>query len=466
MSSDNRYDILKKLLVAVFTDAGISFDDDGISKENPYINREPFKSTRSIATFKAQYSQLFEYALLDDSAEFRNSKVSLNSEELIQNAQKYLCDSGVDLSEWYGLTIEKEYWRRLLCEAVVSHILPAIFFIESRVRDGADGDVKKHFRSAIDQIQTMFDREFMYCCRNLSVIELTGPDAEGEPDYILPISSELIDYPVLIPWKQITMKFDLDSTYFPSIGKITNIHLTAAEDPMLNGFYKVPDDQQLMTISPARSEIRTHYFPVSYIGFDSRIAGKPDVMYRVYLHKDEEQLREEYHNSAELKSRITEKALRDISDFIKEKEKDYYISIAEQIRYILKSVYEVDPHIFEDRTPDMELCKDALECFGCDSEMIAEKLTRLYGEDKAKKIITGQIFDVCFVLASRLSEHGQRLAGKFRKYMPDEKYNNYLNAIRKILDNCQESSSESNCFEPLNTASDRFYAYLSTYEEL
>lgn len=470
-ASNGRKEYLAELLTSVYGTTNINYENnesvEDVSTGNSIFGSCKFDTRKSMGHYCERFRELFEYSLLNDKFEFtppRKKNTTLGTDSILTNAEIYLAKIGVDFSQYFGMKINREKWRWVLYEAMILHLLPAIFFVEYKDRNNDNhpfDDIHLQIQAAVMRIQTLIDREFFFICRDSSITKVYDTRFKNKKfNYKLPIEISSMEPPRIVKWENIAVNINCD---YEEI-----YHNEDEEQPekLLDGFIRVDEQKEEkieISVNPDNNTAFT--VSISSMSYEPKKNLTNDIEYYTYIDdSDKEKLMTQYKTNTKLQGDIKKKAQKDISDMFKANEKDYYRSIANYIEDGLERIFKIDIHLFIKEEISISKCKEALKVFSAEADEIVDSYIKRYGVERCRIMVKNTLIELISNFSKQLEATSEQLTDKYKTLLDyswrDEHkkaIGGYLSTASSLSPSVKKVPPELTTFERLKKAVKKYY---------
>lgn len=470
-ATNGRSAYLKELLEFVYHTTNINYENNesvkGVSKGSSIFGSCKFDTRKSMGFFCERFRELFEYSLLNDEFEFTppgEKDTTLRTDSILRNIEIYLNKIGVDFSQYFGMEINREKWRWVLYEAMILHLLPAIFFVEYKDRSNANhpyDDIHLQIQAAVMRIQTLIDREYFFICRDSNITKVYDSRYSNQAcNYKLPIAISPMEPPGIVEWENIAVNINCDYE--------KSYHNEEEEQPekLLDGFIRVDEQKEEkieISVIPKNNSAYTVY--ISSMTYEPKNNLTNDIEYYTYIDdSDEEKLMTQYKTNTQLKGDIKKKAQKDISDMFKTNETKYYRSIAKYIKGALDSISKIDMQLFIKEDINILKYKEALKVFSAEADEIVDFYIKKYGKEPCKLMVKNKLIELISNFSKQLEATSEQLTDKYKTLLDyswrDEHkkaIGGYLSTASSLSPSVKKVHPELTTFERLKKAVIKYY---------
>lgn len=467
-ASNGRIEYLEELLTDVYDTTNINYENNesvkGVSKGSSIFGSCKFDKRKSMGHYCERFRELFEYSLLDDEFEFtpsRKKDTTLRTDSILRNIEIYLNKIGVDFSQYFGMEINREKWRWVLYEAMILHLLPAIFFVEYKDRSNANhpyDDIHLQIQAAVMGIQALIDRELFFICKESNITKVYDSRYSNQAcNYKLPIAISPMEPPRIVEWENIAVNINCD--YEESYYTEEEEH----QEKLLDGFKRVDKLKEKTTeisVIPDNNSAFTVF--ISSMSYEPKKNLTNDIEYYTYI--NEKELKTQYKSNTQLKDYIKKKAQKDISDMFKTNETKYYRSIAKYIKGALDSISKIDMQLFIKEDINILKYKEALKVFSAEADEIVDSYIKKYGVEQCRLMVKNTLIELISNFSKQLEATSEQLTDKYKTLLDYSWRDEHKKAIAEYL--CTASSlspsvklvpPELSTFERLKKSVKKYY---------
>ncbi len=470
-ATNGRKAYLEELLEDVYHTTNVNYENNesvkGVSTGKSIFRSCKFDTRKSMGHYCERFRELFEYSLLNDEFEFTppgKKDTTLRTDSILRNIEIYLNKIGVDFSQYFGMEINREKWRWVLYEAMILHLLPAIFFVEYKDRYNDNhpyDDIHLQIQAAVMRIQTLIDREIFFICRDSNITKVYDTRFKNKKfNYKLPIEISSMVPPRIVKWENIAVNINCD---YEEI-----YHNEEEEQPekLLDGFIRVDEQKEEkieISVNPDNNTAFT--VSISSMSYEPKKNLTNDIEYYTYIDdSDEEKLKMLYKTNTQLKDDVKQKAQKDISDMFKTNENDYYCSIAKNIKGALDRISKIDMQLFIKKGIDISKYKDVLGLFSAEADEIVAFYIKKYGEEPCRLMVKNKLIELISIFSKQLEATSEQLTDKYKTLLDDswrdehkEAIDEYLSTAISLSPSVKKVHPELTTFERLKKAVKKYY---------
>lgn len=469
--TNGRKEYLEELLTSVYGTTNINYENNEnvgcVSTGNSILGSCKFDTRKSMGHYCERFRELFEHSLLDDYFNFtppRKKNTTLGTDSILTNAEIYLAKIGVDFSQYSGIAINREKWRWVLYEAMILHLLPAIFFVEYKDRyndNHSYDDIHLQIQAAVMRIQALIDREFFFICRDSNITKVYDSSLYyRKSNYKLPIKISSMEPPKIVKWENIAVNIncDYEECY----------HTEEEKQPekLLDGFIRVDKQKEEkigISVIPDNNSAYTVY--ISSMTYEPKKNLTNDIEYYTYIDdSDEEELITQYKTNTQLKGDIKKKAQKDISYMFKTNENDYYHSIANNIEGALDRISKIDMELFIKENINIYKYQEALGVFSAEADEIVGFYKNKYGVERCRLMVKNTLIELISNFSKQLEATSEQLTDKYKTLLDYSWRDEHKKAIAEYLSTASSLSPsvkkvhlELTTFERLKKTVKKYY---------